>query len=170
MTPYHILLVDDDVLASEALKEHLEGKGYSVTLAEGCQQAREILRGSTKVDLMVLDYMMPDGLGTDLLQSMAGEQSLQRPQVIMSSSWIDSNNPAWDALRKRLPAVSQSLIQAYMSKPFTFENMDTVVGLIVDASANPPHSNVVSSGDFPPPRRIALRKSNSGKPTETTAK
>lgn len=170
MNPNHILLVDDDILGSQALKDHFEAQGYRVTMADGCREALEVLRGSAKVDLMILDYLMPDGRGTDLLHSMAEEKTLQRPPVVISSSFIDAGSPSWEAVRKRLPAVSQSLIQAYVNKPYPFENMDTVVSLIFGASEEPSHPNEMRSGDFKPPRRSVLRKSKADQPSETRSK
>jgi CheY-like chemotaxis protein len=123
----HILLVDDDVYVSESLKTYLELLGYRVTVAYGCRQAEAKLRAQDKVDLVILDYLMPDGSGTDLLQSVGDDKSMQRPPVIMSSGILDSKTPIWEKLRQRLPAEAQSLIQAYVNKPYTLDAMDVAL-------------------------------------------
>jgi CheY-like chemotaxis protein len=123
----NILIVDDDVFVVEALTTYLELRGCQVTSAYGYRQAVDKLQAKEKVDLMILDYLMPDGSGTDLLHFMGDNTSLQRPPVIMSSGVIDPGAPIWDELRGRLPVASQALIQAYVSKPYTLDAIDVAV-------------------------------------------
>src|SRR5579871_6355235 len=141
----HILIVDDDYLVSNALKEHLEQEGYRVTVTNGCQEAKKALKDTLKVDLMILDFLMADGCGTDLFQSMAEDNTMQKPQVILCSGLIEPCNPSWRVLHERLPYGLQSLIQAYVNKPYTFEEMD------------PKISAILTSGDYTPaPHRTAF--------------
>jgi CheY-like chemotaxis protein len=123
----HILIVDDDYLNSFALKEYLEALGYEVSTAENCKQATQTLLGIKQIDLVILDYLMPDGNGTELLHELDLRGGIQKPPVIMSSSILDRQNPFWEALLKRMPSGTQSLIQGYLSKPYSFENMNEIV-------------------------------------------
>jgi CheY-like chemotaxis protein len=143
--PTRILLVDDDSLNSHALKDHLESVGFEVAWADGCEQAAAMLRSKEKFDLMLLDYLMADGNGTDLLQWIVREAGFQRPPVVMYSSIVEQNDPNWQALLHRLPALSQSLIQAYVQKPFSFEQIEGVLRRILHAQPDP---NQLLSGDF----------------------
>ena len=127
MAKLNILVVDDDVFVVETLTTFLELRGCRVTPAHGCRQAVDVLRGKEKVDLMILDYLMPDGSGTDLLHFVGDNPSMQRPPVIMSSGVLDPKAPIWEELRRRLPAESQSMIQAYVSKPYTLDALDVAV-------------------------------------------
>jgi DNA-binding response OmpR family regulator len=150
----HILLVDDDVLIVGALEEHLKSQGYQVTVAESCAEGREALRQKSHIDLMILDHMLPDGRGTDLLESIAENNTLQRPPVIMSSALANTQNPSWEVLLHRLPAFSQNLIQAYVPKPYSFDNMDTVVDLIFSVVPPAPSAKTIVTGDYKhPPKK-----------------
>ena len=141
MNKPHVLVIDDDVFVVETLRTYLELQGCRVSAAYGFKAALEQLRGDDKIDLVILDYMMPDGSGTDVLQFMGDEKTMQRPPVIMSSGVLDATAPIWDELRMRLPTESQSLIQAYVSKPYTLEAMDVAI-------------HEVLGGDYlPEPRR-----------------
>jgi DNA-binding NtrC family response regulator len=60
-----VMVVDDEEGIRFALKSFLELKGYSVTLADSCGEAEKLFR-TTPVDLVVLDYGLPDGDGVDL--------------------------------------------------------------------------------------------------------
>ena len=148
MSP-HILIVDDDLITSSALKQYLEALHYTVSLAEDCKHAREMLCSPQKVDLMILDYLMPDGNGTQLLQSIAEEEEFQRPPVIMSSSIISNRNPSWKKLYQRLSPTAQGLVHAFVSKPYSFEHIDhalkKTLKVVVRDSGNVPQ---ILSGDY----------------------
>lgn len=154
MNPCHVLVVDDDLITSSALKMYLEAHQYKVTLAEDCKHARQMLQGPVKFDLMILDYLMPDGNGTELLQSIAERNDLQRPPVIMSSSIINSNNPSWDLLFHRLAPQAQSLVQAFVSKPYSFKEVDVILRKTLKVHVTKTTPPQVLSGDYvPPPAR-----------------
>ena len=53
-----VLVVDDDEDSRRLLAHLLERRGYSVVLADGGQAALDVL-GSTDVDVVLLDVMMP---------------------------------------------------------------------------------------------------------------
>lgn len=53
-----VLVVDDDEDSRRLLSHLLERRGYSVVLADGGQAALDVL-GSTDVDVVLLDVMMP---------------------------------------------------------------------------------------------------------------
>ncbi len=120
----HVLIVDDDVFVVEALTTYLELQGYRVSEAYNFRGALEKLHASDKIDLVILDYLLPDGSGAEVLQFMGDDKTMQRPPVILSSGVIDAGAPIWEELRSRLPPESQALIQAYVSKPYTLDAMD----------------------------------------------
>jgi len=123
MSSSHILVVDDDLFIVETLRGYLETQGYRVTAASGCGEALATLRGTDKVDLVILDYLMGDGSATDLLRTLGEEKCAQRPPIIMASSFLDPTTPIWLRLQKRLPVESQSLIHAYLTKPYALDAM-----------------------------------------------
>ena len=77
-----LLLVDDEPMNRDALSRRLERSGYRVLLAEGGEQALAIL-ASERIDLVLLDVMMPGMTGLDVLRRMRGSRSLADLPVIM---------------------------------------------------------------------------------------
>jgi DNA repair protein RadC len=67
-----ILLVDDEENLLEPLKEKLEDLGYRVFLAKDGKSAIEILDGE-RVDLMLLDCVMPEVSGFEVMKYMREE-------------------------------------------------------------------------------------------------
>lgn len=64
-----VLVVDDEEGIRFALKSFLETKGYAVSLADSCGEAEKVFR-TTPVDLVVLDYGLPDGDGVELFMRL----------------------------------------------------------------------------------------------------
>jgi DNA-binding NtrC family response regulator len=69
-----VLLVDDEVRFLQATSETLRERGHSVTTANCLAAARKALR-NTQAELVVLDLMLPDGNGLELLQDLAAYPS-----------------------------------------------------------------------------------------------
>lgn len=102
---YTILVADDEKEIRELLRLYLENSGYKVMEAEDGQQALDILR-STKIDLCLLDIMMPKIDGYRVLQELRKESNI--PVMILSAKDTDSEK----ILGLNLGA------DDYMAKPF----------------------------------------------------
>ncbi len=64
-----IMVVDDEVNIQTLLEDILSTEGYKVVLSDGGEEALDILR-KEKVDLIILDMMMPKATGQELYTSM----------------------------------------------------------------------------------------------------
>lgn len=83
-----ILVVDDNPANQEILSRRLEYQGYQITLADSGTQALEKL-GLEMFDLVLLDVMMPDMDGYEVLQRMKADPALVKIPVIMISACAD---------------------------------------------------------------------------------
>ncbi len=83
MSSAHILVVDDEPDIRSLLKEILEDEGFSVSLAEKGQAARESLK-DRKPDLILLDIWMPDIDGVSLLKEWKENESFDCPVIMIS--------------------------------------------------------------------------------------
>ena len=63
-----ILLIEDDSSLGPAIKSTLTQEGYQVDLSENLEKARVSLK--EEYDLVLLDWMLPDGQGVDLLKEI----------------------------------------------------------------------------------------------------
>jgi CheY-like chemotaxis protein len=80
-----ILIVDDNEINRDVLSRQLERQGHLVTAAEHGRRALEVL-ASQKVDLVLLDIMMPEINGYQVLQRLKGDPALRDIPVIMISA------------------------------------------------------------------------------------
>ena len=83
--PGKILVVDDNRVNSLLLGRGLEHQGHAVVFAEHGREALDLLRGQD-VDLMLLDVLMPELDGYQVLAELKLDPRLRDIPVIMTSS------------------------------------------------------------------------------------
>jgi CheY-like chemotaxis protein len=85
--PQHgrILVVDDNAMNRDLLDRQLVRQGYAVSTAASGPEALEALR-SRDFDLVLLDVLMPEMDGIDVLDRMRREEALAGTPVIMISA------------------------------------------------------------------------------------
>lgn len=103
-----ILVVDDDHNVRHLLNLFLRSLGYSIVTAENGKAALDLL-GTTPVDLILLDMMMPVMTGLDLLKELKANPAFAELPVIIISSESDVDNIA---------TCIQLGAEDYLSKPF----------------------------------------------------
>jgi adenylate cyclase len=81
----HILVVDDNKMNRLLLARGLEQQGHRVSFAENGRQALEMLRGGG-FDLVLLDVLMPEMDGYQVLSELTGDTELKNVPVIMVSA------------------------------------------------------------------------------------
>lgn len=67
---FRILIVDDEPINLQVLKNHLSAEGYQVTTAGNGMRALDILRSGQQFDLIILDVMMPRMSGYEVCQEL----------------------------------------------------------------------------------------------------
>ncbi len=80
-----VLVVDDIEANRDVLTRRLERQGYTVAIAENGREALERLRAAT-FDLVLLDIMMPEMDGYEVLQQLKADHALRHIPVIMISA------------------------------------------------------------------------------------
>lgn len=87
ITSAKIMLVDDEPINTDVLQTYLEGEGYSNFVAT-CESMKALdIMQREKPDVVLLDLMMPDVSGFDILLAMRRDRALKHvPVVILTSS------------------------------------------------------------------------------------
>jgi signal transduction histidine kinase/DNA-binding response OmpR family regulator len=99
-----VLLVEDDVRQQESLKKLLSAEDVELTVAGTVKEALAELE-KHGFDCMVLDLVLPDGSGHDLLESMAAGTRYSFPPVI-----VYTGREIARADEQKLRAYSRSII------------------------------------------------------------
>jgi len=82
-----VLVVEDDLQVTAALRDLLEREGYAVRVAGSIAEARAALDPS--IDAMLLDWRLPDGEGIDLLKELRKTSDLPVLMVTARVEVID---------------------------------------------------------------------------------
>jgi DNA-binding NtrC family response regulator len=115
LSNYRILIVDDDVLTSTLLSDHLLRQGYEVSHAASAPEAL-LLLGKQTVDLVITDLVLPGMDGVQLMH--AAKQDRSTPPFIFLSS--ESN------IESAVAAMREGALD-YLKKPFDPETLDLVL-------------------------------------------
>jgi len=82
-----ILYIEDSKTSQWVLKQRL-GKLAAITIADSLAQGRK-LTGAQPFDLIIIDWSLPDGKGTELLPEIRAKYSSQQLPVIVVSASLD---------------------------------------------------------------------------------
>ena len=83
-----ILVVDDNRMNRQKLSITLRNQGYAVELAEGGQEALDMLR-ATPFDVVLLDILMPEMDGYEVLEQIKADPTISDIPVIVISALDD---------------------------------------------------------------------------------
>lgn len=81
---YEILVIDDDVELVAFLRESLEKQSYYVSIALSAERGLKIFYES-KPDLILLDILLPDRSGIDVLNQIIGKAKKERIPIMIIS-------------------------------------------------------------------------------------
>jgi CheY-like chemotaxis protein len=101
-----VLIVDDDPVYRHLHAHVLRGAGHTVVQAATLDQAIAALQ-SERFDLVLADYMLPDGDGLDLLDEL-GPDAQARPRFVLVTGKSDVHELSDDRV---------SGVDAYLTKP-----------------------------------------------------
>ena len=114
---YHILVIDDNTKTLDVLKLALERAGFRVTTADSWESVEDKVEISYRVkdpfDLIVLDLMIPERSGFEILRSLQ-VILVPMPPVVVLSAITD--------VKKKVEARDMGVTK-YLTKPTTPERL-----------------------------------------------
>ncbi|MGO8996218.1 MAG: response regulator transcription factor [Polyangiaceae bacterium] len=156
-----VLVVEDDASIALGLRINLEGEGYRVLLAENGERGLELAR-SEAPDLIVLDVMLPQMNGLEVLQALRSEGRMM-PIIILSARTGEMDKVTGLELGA----------EDYVAKPFSLAEL---LARVRAALRRPP---VITRGEAPLPAILrfgdvemdvsARTVTRRGEPVEITA-
>ncbi len=118
----HILVVDDNEMNRDMLSRRLVRQGHTVVVAEHGRQGLERLR-TEAFDLVLLDIMMPEMNGYQMLEALKADEALRNVPVIMIS--------AVDELESVVRCI-QLGAEDYLPKPFNPVLLKARIGAVLE--------------------------------------
>ncbi len=122
MANERILIVEDEKLVRWSLKERLKKEGYEVFEAENGRGGLDIL-GEELVDLILLDYRLPDMTGLDILRKTMADWP-ETPVLLMT---------AYSSVDSAVEAIKLGAYD-YINKPFNHDELVVTIGRALESS------------------------------------
>lgn len=116
----HVLIVEDELLLAEFIKQDLEDAGYRVSVAPTVSKAEAYLSQLTNADAIVTDYALGEG-ENGLQLAVKARQLLPNVQIICMSGYC-----------YEVGLTDQNIIDAVLNKPF---EPDALLMLLAQASS-----------------------------------
>jgi DNA-binding NtrC family response regulator len=117
-----ILLVDDETKILNALGAALRSEGHEVITTADPREARRLL-GQRLFDVLVVDNLMPELSGLDIIRELSATPGGDRPQVIMMT--------AHATVESAIEAMKLGAFD-YLQKPFEIDELLVVVNRALD--------------------------------------
>jgi CheY-like chemotaxis protein len=117
----HVLIADDDNCIRETMRLVFEDEGYQVDEASNGKVTLELMRGSPDPYVVLLDLMMPQLGGADVLAIMAEEAELSRRHAVLL---VTASSCAAQSILDGLP---ERLRVPVIRKPFDLDNVLSLV-------------------------------------------
>jgi CheY-like chemotaxis protein len=115
-----VVLAEDDAILRETLAEAIELEGYRVVACENGFSALKAFFCEPCVDVLVLDWVLPDIEGRDLIQLLHAQPSLEELPVVLTTG-LDLELPSFEGavclLRKPFAAGELSRILHRLTHP-----------------------------------------------------
>jgi two-component system, OmpR family, response regulator ArlR len=106
-----ILIVEDEIGIANFLKQGLEEEGYEVLVAHDGKSGLELTR-KQKVDIVLLDWILPQMLGIDVCKEIRKEDS-KTPILFLTAK---------DTIQETIEGLKAGA-NDYIKKPFSFDEL-----------------------------------------------
>ena len=112
-----VLIVEDEAVIRQILRDYLQGEGYHVLEAENGVEAFDIMARKPHLDLMITDYRLPGGIsGVDIAEPAVK----LRPElkVIFISGYPKEIRDSVHPIAQRAPV---------LAKPFELDDLQVAI-------------------------------------------
>ena len=118
-----ILIVDDEPINTKVLKNFLEYENYTVITAANGKEAINIVSNDRELDLVILDMMLPDMLGSEICSLMRTKESLMKLPILIMTA---------DNRAESLVVSFECGANDYLRKPFERSELLARVKTLID--------------------------------------
>lgn len=120
-----IFVVDDDDDLRDSICDELERQGYKTAGAKHGERALSVVRkGPHAPDLVLLDLLMPETDGWQVVAALKGDPSLNKVPIVLMS-----------AVPPKATTLQAQGVSAAIPKPFTMEELLFVVTQVLPEGA-----------------------------------
>ena len=124
MARNRILVVDDEPGVRFGIRDFLELQGYEIEEADSCRDAQDLFRIS-RPDIVIADYMLPDGTALDLLPRLK-EIDSEIPLLVLT---------AHGSIDLAVRAIKEGAEQ-FLTKPIELPTLQVILQRLLEKQRN----------------------------------
>ncbi|QSQ11187.1 response regulator [Myxococcus landrumensis] len=109
-----VVLAEDDALLREMVAEAIEQEGYRVVACDNGFGALKAFFTEPRVDVLVLDWLLPDIEGQDLIRMLHAQRGLSELPVVLTTG-----------LERELPVFEGAV--CLLRKPFAADELSRIL-------------------------------------------
>ena len=121
-----LLIVEDNLPLAQCLRLELEAEGFKAVTVPDAATALLQLQAAESVDLLVVDWDLPDLSGLELLRRLR-KHNFQQPVLMLTGH---------DEVDRKVLAL-ESGADDYMVKPFSFDELQARIQALLRRSSSP---------------------------------
>ena len=121
-----LLIVEDNLPLAQCLRLELEAEGFKAVTVPDAATALLQLQAAESVDLLVVDWDLPDLSGLELLQRLR-KHNFRQPVLMLTGH---------DEVDRKVLAL-ESGADDYMVKPFSFDELQARIQALIRRSSSP---------------------------------
>lgn len=130
-----VLLIEDNTVLGSAIQEHITSEGHGVDWAQRLEDADDFTL-TTNYDLLLLDLMLPDGLGLDFLKRLR-RRGNRVPVIVLT---------ALGNVSDRIAGLNAGA-DDYLTKPFDLDELSARVSAVARRYSGQPNP-IMKLGDL----------------------
>ena len=119
-----ILIIEDDNFLQGLEAKKLEKEGYGVVMASNATEAFSILNSDKKIDLILLDLLLPEIDGFTILQKVREDEKIKSIPVIVFSNLSEEK----DVEKATALGVSEYLVKSN----FTLDELASKIKVLIN--------------------------------------
>lgn len=120
----YIIIIEDSTHVASAIKDLVELMGHEARVAETGVQAHELLDQAPQPDLVMLDWMLPDAEGIDILRYIRSGALASVPVIMLTAK---------SELNSRLTGLEAGA-DDYVAKPFNVKELQARITAVIRRS------------------------------------
>ena len=135
MAPWKVLIVEDEASIRQMIAFNLARAGFTVEEAQDCASARTRIADG-RPDLVLVDWMLPDSTGLELIRSLRRDEASRDLPIIMLTARAEERDKVMGL---------EGGADDYITKPFSARELLARINALLRRSG-PPDDMVLEAG------------------------
>jgi CheY-like chemotaxis protein len=119
-----VFIIEDDNFLQGLEAKKLKNEGYDVLVAANAEEAYKIIKSKVKLDLVLLDLLLPEVDGFTILKKIREDETIKNIPVIVFSNLSEEK----DIEKAKALGISEFMVKSNFTLDELAEKVKTLIG------------------------------------------